>query len=590
MRYIVGIDLGTTNTVVAYSDTSAPEAGVRLFEIPQVMAPGTVEARAALPSFLYFPPESEMRGGIFALPWRPEGEQIVAGEYARRRAAETPHRVVSSAKSWLSHLGVDRTAPILPQDAAEDLRPISPVEASTAYLRHVREAWNHAFPAWPLQEQEVLLTVPASFDASARELTARAAAEAGLEHVTLLEEPQAAFYAWIHDRGDSWRDEVGVGDRIVVVDIGGGTTDFSLIAVAEQAGELVLERVAVGNHILLGGDNMDLTLAHRVAARTAVGAGLDPWQFRALTAACREAKERLLGAGAPDSVAVGILGRGRSVVGGAVRTEIRREDAEEVLLDGFFPHCAMDEGPRRATRTALREQGLPYEADPAITRHLAAFLSRHPAGSGAIRPTAVLFNGGVMRSSRLRERLLEVLQGWPGDGEVRALAAADPDRAVARGAAYYGMARRGRGIRIRGGAARSYYVGVEAAMPAVPGVPPPIRALCVVPFGMEEGTEVEVPGRELRLLVGEAAEFRFLGSTVRQEDTPGTLVEAWAEGEIEELSPVEVTLQSDDPPGTAVPVRLQARLTEVGVLELWCVRTDDPNQRWKLEFHARAEG
>jgi molecular chaperone DnaK (HSP70) len=592
-RYIVGIDLGTTNTVVAYVDAGADAAALMSFPLPQLTAPGAVEARKTLPSFLYLAAEGEFPPESLELPWG-ESDAVVAGTFAQKHGAEVPHRMVSSAKSWLSHQGADRTAPILPWGSPDDVRKLSPVEASTRYLSHLRSAWNHAFPDAPLERQEVLLTVPASFDAVARELTQRAAEAAALPHVTLIEEPQAAFYAWLEHRGDAWRQSVTVGDVALVCDVGGGTTDFTLIAVSERDGELELQRIAVGDHILLGGDNMDLALAYQVRGRLAAeGKSLDAWQFRALVMSCREAKERLLESDAKDGKqAVSILGRGRKLIGGTLRTDIQRAEVDAALLDGFMPPCAVEDRPMAQQRSGLQEIGLPYAADPAITRHLAAFLQRNRGAlseGGDLRPTAVLFNGGVMRSAALRRRLLEVIDGWfTGDGAaaVRVLEGGDPEHAVARGAVYYGLARRGRGVRIRGGSPRTYYVGIEAAMPAVPGMRPPIRALCVVPHGLEEGSEVEMPPQEFGLVVGEPAEFRFLASATRHDDAVGAVVDTWGD-EILELAPLSATLEWEGHEGATVPVRLQARLNEVGVLELWCVARDG-GRRWKLEFNVRA--
>jgi hypothetical protein len=370
-----------------------------------------------------------------------------------------------------------------------------------------------------------------------------------------------------------------------------------LIAVRERDGELVLERVAVGDHILLGGDNMDLSLAYQIRQRLAEeGTKLDSWQFRGLIQGCREAKERLLTDGGTTSHVLSILGRGRKVVGGTLRTEIQHADVERSLIDGFFPRCKLDDRPESQRRTGLQELGLPYATDAAITRHLAHFLTRQHAADekdssgSAARPTAVLFNGGAMRATALRERLLDVVNGWfsAGGEGIRVLEGGDPERAVARGAAYYGLARRGRGVRIRGGTPRTYYIGIETTMPAVPGVRPPIKALCVVPRGLEEGSEVDLPAREFGLTVGQPAEFRFLNSATRREDEVGTLVESWDEEEIEESAPLETTLDWKEHEGTTVPVHLQARVNEVGVLELWCVSRDE-KQRWKLEFNVRTK-
>jgi molecular chaperone DnaK (HSP70) len=584
-RYVVGIDLGTTNSVVAWVDTGGSDGEgetAKVLPIPQLVKPGLVESRDRLPSFSYLPAPNEFAAGSLALPW---GEEpFVTGELARSRGAEVPGRVVSSAKSWLCSVGVDPGDAALPWGAPADVAKISAVDASAAYLRHLRAAWDAAMPA-PLAKQEVYLAVPASFDAAARDLTVKAAKQAGLPSVHLVEEPQAAFYAWLASTRGEWRTQVRVGDVILVCDVGGGTTDLTLVAVGEEQGNLVLERKAVGDHILLGGDNMDLALGHVVRERlVAEGMQLDEWQLRGLVHGCRAAKERLLADGAADKEPVVVLGRSRKVIGGTLRTDVTRAEVDAVLLDGFLPVVGADARPQVARRMGLQEIGLPYASDAAITRHVAAFVGRHReiAPKGV---SAVLFNGGVMHAPRFRERLTSVLGSWRG-GEVRVLTGAHPDLAVAEGAAAYGLARRGRGVRIRGGTARAYYVGVEVAAPAVPGMRAPVKALCVAPFGMEEGSEVELPGAEFGLVVGEPAEFRLLGSSVRRDDAAGTVVERWQPDEIEELAPVEATLTRDGEEGRLVPVRLTARATEIGTLELFCVARDGKG-RWQLEFNVR---
>ncbi len=580
-RWVVGIDLGTTNCVLAAADTRAETATIAVMPIPQVVAPKQVEALDLMPSFLYLAGADEV--GSLDLPWA-SGRDVAVGVLARARGADVPGRLVSSAKSWLCNASVDRHAEILPWGAEEGARRVSPIAATAAYLAHLRDAWNTAHAGEKgakLEAQDVYLTVPASFDAAARELTVQAAKDAGLERVTLLEEPQAACYAWIDARGDAWREGLRPGDLVLVCDVGGGTSDFSLIAAEEDAGTLALRRVAVGDHILLGGDNMDLTLAYHVrSALAASGTALDVWQTRALVHAARGAKESLLAADAPDAAPVAVLGRSRKVIGGALKTELARADAERILVDGFFPVVDADARPERDRRAGLTEMGLPYASDPRLTAHLAAFLGRHREAG---MPTAVLFNGGVMKADALRRRLLDVLRSWCG-AELRELHGIHLDQAVARGAAYHGLARRGRGIRIRGGAARAYYIGIETAMPAVPGMPPPLKAVCLVPQGTEEGTELELPGREFGLVVGEPAEFRMLGSSSREEDTLGTVLELWGD-EVEELAPLVTTLEWPDHHGTLVPVRLRVHLTEIGTLELWCVARD--GRRWTLEFGVR---
>jgi molecular chaperone DnaK (HSP70) len=528
--------------------------------------------------------EREFPAGATALPWDKTGNPIV-GRFAQRRGAEVSGRLVSSAKSWLSYSATDRTAATLPWKATEGVTHISPVDASAACLRHLRQAWNHEHPDAPFTEQEVLITIPASFDAVARDLTEKAAQAAGFDNVTLLEEPQAAFYAWI-ERHDDWRERIGKGDLVLVIDIGGGTTDFTLIAVTEREGQLQLERVAVGDHILLGGDNIDLALAHTVAGDLAArGTKIDTFQLQALWNNCRLAKEALLDPLSPaDEVPVTILGKGSSLIGGTIKATLRRERVEQVL-EGFFPPVASTDMPQKPRVAGLQEMGLPYASDAAITRHLARFLRQ--GGNGLARPTHVLFNGGVLHAPFVRERLLSVLNGWLGEAgapAIQALTGEDLMHAVARGAAYYGAARRGQGVRIRGGIPRSYYVGIESAMPAVPGMQAPVKAFAVAQFGMEEGSSAQMPGREFGLIVGQTAEFRFFCSSERKLDAPGTLIDDFGD-ELRELSPVSVRLEAKDAAGELVAVSLETVITETGMLQLWCVARD--GRRWKLEFNVR---
>jgi len=605
-RYVVGIDLGTTNSALAYVDTGAgAAAALAQLAVPQVVQPGVVEEKPLLPSFLYLPGPNELPAGSLKLPWAPERDYAV-GEFARNFGSQVPTRLVTSAKSWLCHPGIDRRGPVLPWKAPEQSRRVSPLEATTYYLKHLCEAWNHVrardVAANRLEHQDIVLTVPASFDAVARELTVEAARAAGLEHITLLEEPQAAFYAWIHASHERWRKQVEIGDVVLVCDVGGGTTDLTLIAVSEEEGQLALTRVAVGDHILLGGDNMDLALAHAAAQTFAQkGAKLDAGQMLMLWHSCRAAKETLFSNSKLASTPVTVLGRGSKVIGGSLKGELTRADVEKILEEGFFPDTPADAEPRRQRAVGLQELGLPYAADPAVTKHLASFITRNAellaqhapskrSKKKVSQPTAVLFNGGVFKAEPLRQRLVNVLNQWAhkaGAPSVRVLEGTDLDMAVARGGAYYGLVRRGKGVRIRGGAARAYYIGVETSLPAVPGSPPPLKALCVVPFGMEEGTERDVPGQEFGLVVGEPAEFRFLGSTTRRADAVGTVVEDW-EGQIEELSPVSTTLEAAGSEGRTVPVHLHSKVTPVGTLELWCLSRDG-KQRWKLEFNVREQ-
>jgi molecular chaperone DnaK (HSP70) len=592
--YVIGIDLGTTNTVAAYTEAN-PENGaspeIRVFQIPQVISAGTTETREMLPSFILVPGPHDVPENALALPWEP-GARNCVGEFARNRGAELPQRLIASAKSWLCHPLVDRNQPILPWEGGSDAEKMSPVDASAAILRHIRDAWNHTLASQDqrlnMEYQTIYLAVPASFDAVARALTVQAAAAAGLDNVTLIEEPQAAFYAWIAASGHRWREAVQPGDLVLVCDVGGGTSDFSLISVTDTDGELTLERIAVGDHLLVGGDNMDLALAYRVSKALAEkGIRLDAWQMRGLWHSCRAAKEKLFAGSDPGEVPVTILGRGSSLIGGAIRTSLTSDALASVIVDGFFPRCEASARPVTPARSGIRELGLSYEADPAVTRHLAQFLGRQKDAQGRFRlPTAVLFNGGVMKAPAVRRRILETFSGWGSDATpaaIREIESTDFDLAVARGAAYYGLACQGDGIRIRGGLGRSYYLGIAASMPSVPGMPIPIKALCVAPFGMEEGSQQVVPGQQFVLVTGEPVKFDFLASSIRRNDAVGAVIEDW-EAEIEPITTLETTL--DGEPGRVVPVTVEIKVTAVGTLELWCVAIND-GKRWKLEFNVR---
>ncbi|MFK7985166.1 MAG: Hsp70 family protein [Sandaracinaceae bacterium] len=603
--FAVGIDLGTTHCAISYVDldlSEGEEVAQHQLPIPQVSTPGNIDQMDLLPSFLYLPKSGELPDGALTLPWE-ESPAVGVGQVARTLGAKTPIRLVSSAKSWLCHGGVDRLAPILPPDAPDEVQKVSPLQASILYLEHLRAAWEAKHPEAPLEDQDVVITVPASFDPAAREMTAEAARDAGFENMVLLEEPQAALYAWVENTAAEWREIVEVGDVILVVDVGGGTTDLSLIAVAEEEGALALHRVAVGDHILLGGDNMDLALAVMVRNKVEEESDtqLDAWQLTALTHGCRAAKETILADPDVETVPVVVPSRGSKLVGGSLRTELTRGEVEAMLVEGFFPRVDAAARPKGRARGALTELGLPYAQDAAITRHLAAFLARQkaatqeldgfdlPENATFLHPTAVLFNGGVFKSRLLTDRVTEVLDQWL-DAErappVRELDGAGLDVAVARGAAYYAYVRRGEGVRIRGGTAQAFYVGVESAMPAVPGLEPPISAMCVAPFGIEEGTECEPAPQELGLVVGEPVSFRFFGSSVRRDDEVGTVLNRWGD-ELEELPEIQATLPAEGrTPGDVVPVRLRAGVTEVGTLRLEAVpRTGD--ERWKIELDVR---
>lgn len=605
-RYIIGIDLGTSNSCLSYIDTEGlgphDTPCVQILHVPQVTVPGEVDTLPVLPSAIYLPGEHELAEGSISLPWAKTPDAAV-GAFARNQGASVPHRLVSSAKSWLCHQSVDRRGAILPWSAEPDDKRISPVEASTRILCHLRDAWKTVVAGRKkelrMENQDVVLTVPASFEAVARDLTVEAAREAGLERVVLLEEPQAAIYSWIATHGENWREHVNQGDLVLACDIGGGTTDFSLVRVEHEEGDLTLRRIAVGEHILLGGDNFDLALARHVEA--AMGTRLDRWQLNVLWHACRTAKEQLLANRDDGPVPVVIPGRGSKVVGGTLRGEVHWKQLETILMEGYFPQVVPGEQREEIPRTGFKEVGLPYARETAITKHLARFLAVHgqalkardeaPDGWGDIaHPTAVLFNGGVFKSAMLRERMGSMVSSWvegEGGSPVRALDGEDLDLAVARGASWYGWVRRGNGIRIRGGTGRAYYIGVEASMPAVPGLPPPVHAVCVAPFGMEEGTQADLPEREFGLIVGQPAAFRFFSSSTRRDDQLGTTVDNPSGAGIEELDPVETILESESAPeGSILTVRIRSVVSEVGTLEVWAVAADG-SESFRLEFRIR---
>lgn len=588
-RFLVGIDLGTTNCALAYVDTAAKPAGVRDFSIPQLVAPGETEARTVLPSFGYEPAPGEFPPGALSVAGE-MGERPLVGWFAQRLGAQTPGRLIASAKSWLCHPGVDRTAPLLPWQGAPDVTRISPVEASTRYLAHLRAGWDAAFPAHPLAEQEVVVTVPASFDEVARELTVRAAEKAGLKQLTLIEEPQAVFYAWMAARGEAAMAQMQPGPLTLICDVGGGTTDFTLIEARPGSdGQVRFHRVAVGEHLILGGDNMDLALAHHVEGRLGSGR-LDPRRWGLLVQSCRQAKETLLSAQAPERLSLSVAG-GARLIGGALQVEITREEMHALLIEGFFPRVGWNERPS-ATRSGFQEFGLPYAADPAVTRHLAAFLARHavsvPAGhTGSVFPDQVLFNGGVFEATALQQRLLDVLHAWqheaaPGRPPLAVLPNTHLDRAVARGAAYSRWLRRQGGRRIAAGLARAYYVQVGRPGDATPA------AVCLAPAGLEEGGEVELP-QPFLLRLHQPVAFALFTSSTRTQDQPGDWVTV-DPSYLSPLPPISTVVRSgrSRDAGTA-EVRLQARLTEIGTLDVRCRET---NQRrsWKLEFDVRGSG
>ncbi|MBE2258738.1 MAG: hsp70 family protein [Rhodobacteraceae bacterium] len=617
--YLVGIDLGTSNTVVAYAAPGSRQ--VELFEIEQLVGAGEVAARPLLPSVRFHPAPGEISPGDLQLPWSATNADAAAGEsadgaeqgdatvisghFALDLGAQVPGRLVASAKSWLSHASVDRLAAILPWGAADDVARVSPVDASASYLAHLRAAWLHRFPQAPLEQQQLILTVPASFDEGARALTLAAARQAGLPRLQLLEEPQAAFYDWLFRHQQTLADELAATRLLLVCDIGGGTTDLTLIQVTATDGEPELTRIGVGDHLMLGGDNMDLALAHLVESRLPASEGkLSAARFSQLTARCRAAKEQLLAAGAPQSVLLTLLGSGARLIGGARTVELQREEVRQLLVDGFFPLVAPDQ-PVQQRRAAIVEFGLPYPADPAITRHIAAFLRRHaqvarralagpteapgserdkaaPAEERLPVPDTLLLNGGVFRAAALAERLQGALGDWRGE-PLRVLHNDSPDVAVARGAVAYALLRQEHGRRIGGGSARSYFLVLEDGST-------PRRGICILPRGSEEAHEIHLPERTFSLRLGQPVRFHLASSVADTAYQPGEIA-VLDDDDFVRLPPMATVVQALAG-GTQrdVRVRLITTITEVGSLEIHCVSIDDAARRWLLEFQLRGDG
>ena len=590
--YIIGIDLGTTNCAVAFVDAAqGVNSPVIDFPIPQLQRPGEVAAMSLLPSCLYIPGDHELPPGSTQLPWG-ESPKLIAGAFARWQGARVPGRLVVSAKSWLCHAGVDRSAPILPWGASAEVAKVSPVEASALLLSHIAAAWNAAHPNAPLAQQEVVITVPASFDEVARALTVSAARQAGLEHFTLVEEPQAAFYDFTAHHRDNLADVLKDVRLVLVVDVGGGTTDFTLIQAGVASDGPALRRIAVGDHLMLGGDNMDAALARHVEVRLlAGGRKLSATQWTQLVQATREVKESLLGDNAPERHGIAVAAEGSRLLGRTLSTEIQRNEAEQLILEGFLPDCAPDETSPRAARTALQELGLPYAQDPAITRHLAAFLRQHAAAcftalneapneNALARPDAILFNGGVFNSPKISQRLIEIVSSWwPDAPQIRLLPHKSLEFAVARGAVCYGLSRRGLARRIGGGSAHALYVGLAAEQET--STP---RAICLIPRGQEEGQPVDLKTRPFELMLGRPVQFPLFSTTSNRIDRPGDVVEI--DDEFRALPPIHTLFKGTASRTTIVPVHLRAVLTELGTLELWCV-SNEGGERWRLEFELR---
>jgi hypothetical protein len=611
IRFSLGIDLGTTNSAIAITDLETDRTEV--VEVTQILGPNQVGEKPTLPSAVYIPHPDEFPENSFPLPWPSGGDgSTIIGHFAREHGALVPDRLITSAKSWLSNAHIDPRQRTLPWKSDVVEEKLSPLECSRRYLEHIKEGFLHAEHTcgriWDLAEGQVVLTVPASFDEVARSLTAEAAEAAGLGKVTLLEEPQAAFYAWMAQAGREWRNLVGPSDIVLVCDVGGGTADFSLIAVTDHDGAMELERISVGEHILLGGDNMDLALAYVLKAKIEAGSKtIDRWQFLALVHAASKAKIALFEDDALREAPIAVPSRGSSLLARTVSTKLERATLAQIVLDGFFAETGIADLPQETRRAGLQELGLPYAADPVISKHLARFLTRSRANVNAnqslsalvgsrsgpkepLTPTVVLFNGGVFKAAPIRKRVLDLLASWNDGQSVRELQGTELDLAVAKGASFYGRARiTGKGMRIKAGAARSYYIGLETSMPAVPGLKPPVKGLCVVPQGMQEGSELLIEGQEFGLVTGQPAEFRFFSSAVRAGDQPGQILPD-AERELESTSLLEISLPAlpDFPMGEVVPVQINSVVTELGTLELWMKHTNS-DRKWKVEFQVRTE-
>ncbi len=603
--FALGIDLGTSNSAIAWAELENRESP-EILEIPQTLGVSSLGTREIFPSATYIPHEAEFPANLAQPEWC-EGKCLaLRGQFAREHGSMVPDRLITSAKSWLSNPHVDPRSSVLPwQSELPTEQKLSAFETTRGYLEHLRQSFQNSHDATDIASGEIVVTVPASFDEVARNLTADAAEAAGLENVVLLEEPLAAFYAWTAQAGSEWRNQVKQGDIVLVCDVGGGTADFSLLLISEQDGTLEIERISVGEHLLLGGDNMDLALAYTLQSKLASeGTKIDTWQMRSLVQSCGAAKVTLFSRDDLDETPISIPSRGSSLFAKTISTKLDRATLNSVVLDGFFSITNPGELPKEG-KTGLHEFGLPYASDPVVSKHLARFLQRSLANVRAsvalsqmvpkppgdlLHPTAVLFNGGAFKAEAVRKRVIELLASWNHGVAPVELQGFQPDLAVARGAAVYARNRvTGRGLRIKAGTSRSYYLGLESSMPAIPGFIPPLKGVCVVPQGMEEGTEHVLEGREFGLVTGQEAEFRFFSSEVRSGDRPGTIVEN-AEEELEETASLKVEL----PPlegfslGDMIPVRLHAVVTALGNLELWMHHTRS-EKRWQLSFNVRTE-
>ena len=580
-HYFIGIDLGTTHSAVYYSEVSSEQttSKIKQLNIPQFTAAGRIDELPLLPSFVYFPHQTEFLDSDLQLPWG-KATSIV-GQLARELGAKSSGRLVQSAKSWLCHSQISAEEAVLPIDALEEVEKVSPAKITQVLLTHLVNTWNTSFPNAPIADQDVVITVPASFDPAARVITEQAAEKVGLR-ARLIEEPLAAFYAWLSDQS-AWADNLRVDEHILVVDVGGGTTDLSLIQAVEKDGELGLERIAVGRHILLGGDNMDMALTYHLAGQLAQnGTNLETWQITGLTQACREAKERLLSNPDLSDVSVVVPSRGRSLFKKSIKATLAQTDLQSLLIDGFFPESTFGEQVKKIARSGFSAINLNYESDPAITRHISEFLAQQD-----VKPTKVLLNGGVFNGELIRTTLEARLKHLLGDVNLTMLTPSHLDYAVAKGATYYAQVQAQGGVKVKSGLSANYYIGVASPMPAIPGMAPPVDAICVAPFGLEEGSDEQMLPNEFSLIVGESVNFRFFQSKHNDVETVGKVISSFSLGVLNELNPLSIRLDAGHyQAGDMVRVYLTAQVTELGLLLLQAHDTNS-DLSWTIEFQVR---
>jgi molecular chaperone DnaK (HSP70) len=594
-RYIIGIDLGTTNSAVSYVDLQAENRrnrGIRLFKIPQLTGPGEVSPLPVLPSFCYLPGGYDISEAAIRLPWQSDDPGFV-GRFARDHGSRVPGRLVVSAKSWLCHSGADRRAPILPWGSGDDVRKISPVQATAAYLKHIRLAWNSMRAdddAFYLENQTIIITVPASFDEVARDLTIEASNIAGLANVTLLEEPLAAFYSWLISHESDWQDHIRPGQLVLVCDVGGGTTDFTLITLEETEGAPRFVRIAVGDHLILGGDNIDLALARHVEKTFSRQGPLTTDRWKTLCHLCRQAKENILDSDISGDT-VTMMGEGTRLIGGTLSAKIERQTLENIVLDGFFPLVKPDAAGPPHDRKGISEFGLPYASEPAITRHIGMFLEKHrEAVHQLLRkapfPDFILFNGGSLKARIVQERIREAIRHWfaePDTGLPRVLENPEPDLAVALGAGYYGLVKAGQGVRVGSGSARAYYLGLAGGAYQKGDQ---ATAICLVERGTEEGVRISLPDRVFEVLANQPVGFTLYSSSYRSGDKCGDLIPV--DDTLTPLPPVQTVIQfGRKGVKTTIPVQMEAEYTEMGVLAVWCRSLSSPH-RWRLQFQLRS--